>query len=84
MRPYNAVMRMSIKIWIDGEMLDKADAKVSVFDHGLLYGDGVFEGIRAYNGRIFEEKPPTSSAFSTPPKPSAWTIPVHAGRRSET
>ena len=47
---------MPIKIWIDGEMVDKADAKVSVYDHGLLYGDGVFEGIRAYNGRIFEEK----------------------------
>ena len=46
---------MPIKIWIDGEMVDKADAKISVYDHGLLYGDGVFEGIRAYNGRIFEE-----------------------------
>ncbi len=41
------------KIWIDGRFYEKADAKVSVFDHGLLYGDGVFEGIRAYNGRIF-------------------------------
>ena len=41
------------KIWIDGQYYEKADAKISVFDHGLLYGDGVFEGIRAYNGRIF-------------------------------
>ena len=41
------------KIWIDGQYFGKADAKVSVFDHGLLYGDGVFEGIRAYGGRIF-------------------------------
>lgn len=41
------------KIWIDGTFYEKAEAKVSVFDHGLLYGDGVFEGIRAYNGRIF-------------------------------
>ena len=41
------------KIWIDGKFYEKAEAKVSVFDHGLLYGDGVFEGIRAYNGRIF-------------------------------
>ncbi|HEX9165189.1 MAG TPA: branched-chain-amino-acid transaminase [Gemmatimonadales bacterium] len=40
-------------IWIDGEWCDKATATVSVFDHGLLYGDGVFEGIRVYNGRIF-------------------------------
>ncbi len=41
-------------IWIDGEWYAKGDAKVSVFDHGLLYGDGVFEGIRVYNGQIFK------------------------------
>jgi len=40
-------------IWIDGAFCDKANAKVSVFDHGLLYGDGVFEGIRVYDGRVF-------------------------------
>jgi branched-chain amino acid aminotransferase len=45
---------MSLKIWIDGKLVDKADAKISVYDHGLLYGDGVFEGIRVYNGKIFE------------------------------
>ena len=45
---------MSLKVWIDGKLLDKADAKVSVYDHGLLYGDGVFEGIRVYHGKIFE------------------------------
>ena len=44
---------MGLKIYIDGKYLAKEDAKVSVFDHGLLYGDGVFEGIRAYNGLIF-------------------------------
>jgi branched-chain amino acid aminotransferase len=43
----------SPQIYIDGEFFDQADAKVSVFDHGLLYGDGVFEGIRFYNGRVF-------------------------------
>jgi branched-chain amino acid aminotransferase len=43
-----------MKIWIDGRLYDKDDAKISVFDHGLLYGDGVFEGIRIYNGNIFE------------------------------
>jgi len=43
-----------MKVWIDGRLVDKADAKVSVFDHGLLYGDGVFEGIRVYHGKIFE------------------------------
>lgn len=42
-----------MKIYLDGEMLEKEEAKISVFDHGLLYGDGVFEGIRAYNGRVF-------------------------------
>lgn len=45
---------MFLKIWIDGQLVDKADAKISVYDHGLLYGDGVFEGIRVYNSRIFE------------------------------
>jgi branched-chain amino acid aminotransferase len=44
---------MSLKIWLDGKLVDKADAKISVYDHGLLYGDGVFEGIRCYNGKIF-------------------------------
>jgi branched-chain amino acid aminotransferase len=44
---------MGRKVWLDGKLVDPADAKVSVFDHGLLYGDGVFEGIRAYGGRIF-------------------------------
>ncbi len=45
---------MSLKIWLDGELVDKSEAKISVYDHGLLYGDGIFEGIRVYNGRIFE------------------------------
>ena len=43
-----------MKIWLDGELVDEKDAKISVLDHGLLYGDGVFEGIRVYNGRVFE------------------------------
>ena len=42
-----------MKIYIDGEFYEKDEAKVSVFDHGLLYGDGVFEGIRLYGGKIF-------------------------------
>jgi len=42
-----------MKIYLDGKFVDEADAKVSVFDHGLLYGDGVFEGIRLYDGNIF-------------------------------
>ena len=44
---------MSLLIYLNGELVPEEEAKVSVFDHGLLYGDGVFEGIRAYNGRIF-------------------------------
>ena len=43
-----------MKIYIDGEFQDESNAKVSVFDHGLLYGDGVFEGIRFYNNRVFK------------------------------
>lgn len=41
------------KIYIDGNLVDEANARISVFDHGVLYGDGVFEGIRFYNNRIF-------------------------------
>src|SRR5512133_2463070 len=43
-----------MKIYMNGKMVQERDAKISVFDHGLLYGDGVFEGIRAYNGRVFK------------------------------
>jgi len=43
-----------MKIYINGEYFSEEEAKISVFDHGLLYGDGVFEGIRIYNGRIFK------------------------------
>jgi branched-chain amino acid aminotransferase len=44
---------MTEYVYIDGKFFDRKDAKISVFDHGLLYGDGVFEGVRAYNGRVF-------------------------------
>ena len=42
-----------MKIWFDGKLVDAAEAKVSVFDHGTLYGDGCFEGIRFYSGKVF-------------------------------
>ncbi len=42
------------KVWLDGELVDQDQAKVSIFDHAVLYGDGCFEGIRAYNGRVFK------------------------------
>jgi branched-chain amino acid aminotransferase len=44
---------MGLKIWLAGKLVDKEDAKISVYDHALLYGDGVFEGIRAYSGKVF-------------------------------
>ncbi len=47
---------MSLKVYIGGKLYDKADAKISVYDHGLLYGDGVFEGIRSYAGNVFKLK----------------------------
>jgi branched-chain amino acid aminotransferase len=45
---------MGLRIWLDDKLVDEDQAKISVFDHGLLYGDGVFEGIRVYGGKIFE------------------------------
>ena len=45
---------MERQVYIDGNLVPKPDAKISVYDHGLLYGDGVFEGIRVYGGKIFE------------------------------
>ncbi len=45
-----------MKIFIDGKYFNEREAKISVFDHGLLYGDGIFEGIRAYHGRVFKLK----------------------------
>ena len=56
-------------IWLDGQWCDRATAMVSVYDHGLLYGDGVFEGIRVYGGKIFSS-PSISTACTTPPMPS--------------
>jgi branched-chain amino acid aminotransferase len=47
---------LKVKIYLNGKMVDKKKAVVSVFDHGLLYGDGVFEGIRTYNGLVFRLK----------------------------
>jgi branched-chain amino acid aminotransferase len=44
---------MAPKVWLNGKLVEKDQAVLSVFDHGLLYGDGVFEGIRSYNGKVF-------------------------------
>jgi branched-chain amino acid aminotransferase len=43
----------TLQIYISGQLVAKEDAKISVYDHGLLYGDGVFEGLRSYGGRVF-------------------------------
>ena len=45
-----------MKIYLNDQLVDASEAKVSVFDHGLLYGDGIFEGIRLYNGCVFKLK----------------------------
>ncbi|MCS7224682.1 MAG: branched-chain-amino-acid transaminase [Armatimonadetes bacterium] len=45
--------RQELKVWINGQLVTRSEAKVSVYDHGFLYGDGVFEGIRAYEGKVF-------------------------------
>ncbi len=47
---------MGLKVYFNGRMINAVEAKVSIYDHGLLYGDGVFEGIRSYNGLIFKLK----------------------------
>jgi branched-chain amino acid aminotransferase len=52
-RPLRTTGVKDAKIYIDGKFYSEANAKISVFDHGLLYGDGIFEGIRFYNGRVF-------------------------------
>src|SRR5436853_5626504 len=52
-RPSRTTGVKEAKVYIDGKFYSEADAKISVFDHGLLYGDGIFEGIRFYNGRVF-------------------------------
>src|SRR6476619_1550374 len=50
----SGVLPMSTRVYINGKLVDKADAKISVYDHGLLYGDGVYEGIRVYSSKIVE------------------------------
>ena len=55
----------TMKIYIDGKYYDRKNAKISVFDHGLLYGDGIFEGIRAYHGRVFKLAEHVERLFSS-------------------
>ena len=71
-----------MKIYIDGELLDEKDAKISVFDHGLLYGDGVFEGIRFYSGRIFRLQEHLVRLYESA-RAIALTIPVSIEEMAE-
>lgn len=64
-----------MKVYINGKYRDEADACISVFDHGLLYGDGIFEGIRAYNGRVFKLKEHIDRLFCSA-KAILLTIPM--------
>jgi branched-chain amino acid aminotransferase len=65
-----------MKIFFDGKLVEKKDAKVSVFDHGFLYGDGIFEGIRAYNGRVFRLKEHLERLWASA-KAINLEIPIH-------
>jgi branched-chain amino acid aminotransferase len=66
---------MPTRVWINGKFFDKLDAKVSVYDHGLLYGDGVFEGLRIYSGRVFRLKEHIDRLYDSA-KAIALTIPI--------
>jgi branched-chain amino acid aminotransferase len=70
-----------MEIYIDGEWYPRAAAKVSVFDHGLLYGDGVFEGIRVYNRRIFRLAAHIDRLYASA-RALALAIPLAAGELS--
>ena len=63
-----------MKIWMDGGFVAREDAKVSVLDHGLLYGDGIFEGIRIYHGKVFR-LPDHLHRFATSAKATGLELP---------
>ncbi len=66
---------MGLRVYINGELHEKEEARISVYDHGLLYGDGVFEGIRAYNGRVFREREHIERLYDSA-RAIALTIPM--------
>ena len=69
-------------IYIDGKYVDKKDAKVSVYDHGFLYGDGIFEGIRCYNHKVFKLKEHIDRLYDSA-KAIALNIPVDKDKMKE-
>jgi len=73
---------MSRKIYIAGELVPKEDAKISVYDHGLLYGDGVFEGLRCYDGKVFRLAEHVERLFNS--AKAIWlTIPMSPAEMSK-
>jgi hypothetical protein len=70
---------VGMKIYLNGKLVAKEKATVSVFDHGLLYGDGVFEGIRAYNGRVFKLEEHVDRLYKSA-QAIALVIPMTQGR----
>jgi len=66
---------MATQVWINGQFFDKYEAKVSVYDHGFLYGDGVFEGIRIYAGKVFKHREHIDRLYDSA-KAIALTIPM--------
>jgi branched-chain amino acid aminotransferase len=70
------------KVYISGRFYEKQDAKISVFDHGLLYGDGVFEGIRIYSGKIFKLKEHVDRLYDSA-KGILLDIPISPGAMTE-
>lgn len=73
---------MSQQIYIDGNFYSKENAKISVYDHGLLYGDGVFEGVRIYNGNIFKLKAHVERLYASA-RSIDLTIPVTPRKMAE-
>jgi branched-chain amino acid aminotransferase len=66
---------MATQVWINGKYFDKYEAKVSVYDHGFLYGDGVFEGIRIYAGKVFKHREHIERLYESA-KAIALTVPM--------
>lgn len=73
---------MTKMIYIDGQFYPENEAKISVFDHGLLYGDGIFEGIRFYNGRVFKLKEHIDRLYDSA-KAICMTIPIDKAEMTE-
>ena len=79
---FGPLSTLAMKIYLDGQFYDKEDARISVFDHGLLYGDGVFEGIRFYKGKVFRLEQHVRRLFDSA-RAICLTIPLTPEEESE-